>query len=215
LVDGAWRCRGFDAGERVVLPALGALGVRRLDLVVSHADLDHAGLGAVLREVPTRRCGCLGGRSDPAFAGLVALARARGVVLEERAAGDPLLRLGDVAVEPLGPLRGVPRMPRNDASLVVRVRVNGRAVLLPGDIEAAGEAALTGRDAALRADLLKLAHHGSRTSSTRAFLRAAAPGLAIVAAPLHGRFGMPHPETGQRLEALASGAGRGATERCC
>jgi competence protein ComEC len=80
--------------------------------------------------------------------------------------------------------------------------VNGRAVLLPGDIEQASEAALTQSGAALAADLLKLAHHGSRTSSTSAFLRAVAPALAIVSAPLYGRFGMPHPETVQRLAAL-------------
>jgi hypothetical protein len=80
--------------------------------------------------------------------------------------------------------------------------VNGRAVLLPGDIEQASEAALTQSGAALAADVLKLAHHGSRTSSSDAFLRAAAPALAIVSAPLYGRFGMPHPETVQRLAAL-------------
>jgi beta-lactamase superfamily II metal-dependent hydrolase len=104
-------------------------------------------------------------------------------------------------VETLWPPRAGPRSSRNDASLVLRVRLNGRVVLLPGDIEQAAEAALTQSGAALGADLLKLAHHGSRTSSTGAFLRAVAPGLAIVSAPLHGRFGMPHPETVQRLAA--------------
>jgi competence protein ComEC len=207
LVDGGVAIPGrFDAGERVVLPALGALGVRRLDLVVaSHADLDHAGgLAAVLREVPTRRLWLPpGGRVDPAFAGLVALARARGVAIEERSAGDPLLWLGDIAVETLWPPRAGPRSSRNDASLVLRVRVNGRVVLLPGDVEKAAEAALVGSEAVLRADLLKLAHHGSRSSSTRAFLRAAAPALAIVSAPRYGRFGMPHPETVRGLAALA------------
>jgi competence protein ComEC len=205
LVDGGVAVPGrFDAGERVVLPALGALGVRRLDLVVaSHADLDHAGgLAAVLRELPTRRLWLPpGGRSDPAFHALVALARGQGVVIEERAAGDPPLWLGDVAVEPLWPPRSVRHTTRNDASLVLRVRVNGRVVLLPGDLERAGEEGLTRSLATLRADVLKLGHHGSRTSSTLAFLRAVAPALAIVSAPLHGRFGMPHAETLERLAA--------------
>ena len=205
LVDGGVAIEGgFDAGERVVLPALAALGVGRLDLVVaSHADLDHAGgLGAVLREVPARRLWLPpGGRSDAAFAALVALARARGVAIEERAAEDPVLWLGDVAVETLWPPRAGPRPSRNDGSLVLRVRVNGRVVLLPGDVERAAEKALSERGAALGADLLKLAHHGSRTSSTRAFLDAASPALAVVSAPLHGRFGMPHPETVERLAA--------------
>jgi competence protein ComEC len=124
------------------------------------------------------------------------------VTIEERAAEDPALWLGDVEVEPLWPPRSAQRSSRNDASLVLRVRVNGRGVLLPGDVEQAGEAALARSEQALAADLLKLAHHGSRSSSTGAFLRAVAPALAIVSAPLHGRFGMPHSETVQRLAAL-------------
>ena len=82
LVDGGVAVpERFDAGERVVVPALGALGVAALDLVVaSHADLDHAGgLPAVLRAVPVRRLWLPpGGRAEPAFAALVELAHAQG-----------------------------------------------------------------------------------------------------------------------------------------
>ena len=203
LVDGGVAVpERFDAGERVVVPALGALGVAALDLVVaSHADLDHAGgLPAVLRALPVRRLWLPpGGRDDPAFAALLEVANARGVAVEERAAEDPPWRIGDLRIETLWPGRGASRRSRNDASLVLRVHVGGRIVLLPGDLELAGEQGLAAAE--LRADLLKLGHHGSRTSSSRAFLRAVSPALAIVSAPRHGRFGMPHREVVERLAA--------------
>jgi len=205
LVDGGVAVPGgFDAGASVVLPALGALGIRRLDLVVaSHADLDHAGgLAAVLRELPVQRLWLPpGGRSDPAFAALLQLAHARGVVIEERAAGDPALEVGDVSLEPLWPPRAAPSGSRNDGSLVLRVRLAGRSLLLPGDLGQPGERRLLERGSPLSADVLKLGHHGSRTSSSAALLQATSPGLAIVSAPLAGRFRMPHTEVIERLAA--------------
>jgi competence protein ComEC len=210
LVDGgtaldADGARRFDAGERVVLPALGALGVRRLDLVIaSHADLDHrGGLPAVLRALPV---GSLwlppGGRADPAFRELLDAAAARGVSVAERAAGEAPLALGDLAVEALWPPRVGGPAERNDASLVVRVEVGRQRALFAGDLEQAGERRLlAARAGALRAELLKLGHHGSRTSSSSAFLAAVAPRLAVVSAPRHGRFGMPHAEVLERLRA--------------
>jgi competence protein ComEC len=170
-------------------------------VVASHADLDHAGgLPAVLRALPVRRLWLPpGGRDDPAFAALVELAHARGVAIEERAAEDPPLRIGDLRIETLWPPRGASRRKRNDSSLVLRIHAGGRIVLLPGDLEQAGERGLAAAE--LHADVLKLGHHGSRTSSSRAFLRAVSPALAIVSAPRHGRFGMPHREVVERLAA--------------
>jgi competence protein ComEC len=205
LVDAGVALPGrWDAGERVVVPALGALGVRRLALVAaSHADLDHAGgLAAVLEAVPAERLWLPpGGRTEPAFAPLLAVARARGVAVEERAASDPPRWFGDVRVEALWPRRAAARASRNDASLVLRLRIAGCTLLLPGDLGAGAERALAAAAPALRADVLKLAHHGSRTSSSAAFLAAVSPALAVVSAPRHGRFGMPHAEVRARLSA--------------
>jgi hypothetical protein len=89
----------------------------------------------------------------------------------------------------------------NDRSLVVRVEAEGATLLLPGDVEAGAEEALIASGAPLRSDVLKLAHHGSRTSSTAALLAVVAPRLAIASAPCTGRFGMPHPEVIERLDA--------------
>jgi competence protein ComEC len=94
----------------------------------------------------------------------------------------------------------------NDRSLVLRVELEGEGtrVLLPGDIEAAAEAALVAAGAPLAADVLKLPHHGSRTSSGAVFLARVGAALAIASAPCLGRFAMPHTEV--RRGAAAAGA---------
>lgn len=204
LVDGGTAIPGgVDLGERIVVPALRALGVRRIDLLVaSHADLDHrGGLPAVLRSVHVGRIWLpRGGRADAAFAPLLEEARRRGIPVEERGEGGAPFRGEDLVATPLWPPAGASFGPsENDGSLVLRVDTPGARVLLPGDIEAPAEEALVARGADLRADVLKLAHHGSRTSSTAVFLDAVRPRVAVASAPPAGRFGMPHPAVRARL----------------
>lgn len=197
---------GWDAGARVVVPALAALGVRRLDaLAITHADLDHrGGAPAVLDTFPCRELWLpRGALRDPSFRALIAHASALGVRARERGAGDAPLVRGALRVAPLWPPRELEPLGDNDRSLVLRVELPGVRALLLGDLEARGEGALLASGADLRADVVKLAHHGSRSSSTSALLRAASPRLAIASAPLGGRFGWPHPEVRERL--VASG----------
>jgi competence protein ComEC len=196
---------GADLGARVVVPALRALGVTRLDVVAaSHADLDHrGGLAAVLAAVPAERLWLpRGAAGDPVFAPLVAAARARGVRVEEKGAGDPLERVGDLEIRAVWPPREAPGgLSRNDRSLVLRIAVGSRTVLLPGDVEAPAEEILSRLGTELRAGVVKLPHHGSRTSSTAALLDAAGGDVAIVSAPRASRFGMPHAEVLARARA--------------
>ncbi len=195
---------GGDLGASVVVPALRALGVRRLAVVAaSHADLDHrGGLPSVLRAIPTERLWLPhGAASEPAFAALIAEARALGVRVEERGAGSPRERIGDLDVTPLWPPPATSPMPsRNDRSLTLHIDVAGRSLLLAGDIEATAEAALLASGVLLHADVLKLSHHGSRTSSSRAFLDAVGGAIAIASAPRWSRFGMPHAEVALRVQ---------------
>ncbi len=211
---------GPDLGRRVVVPALRALGVRRLDLVLaSHADLDHrGGLPAVLAAIPVGELWLPpGGRDEPGFSALRAVAAARGVLVVERGAGSPPAQLGDLTVTPLWPPAGAVTGSSNDRSLVVRVDVGGHRVLLPGDIEAAAESALLAAGAELRADLLKLPHHGSRTSSTARFLEAVGATLAVASAPWQGRFGVARSGRGRsrraRLPRLGAHRRRGRAAR--
>ncbi|MBM4385725.1 MAG: DNA internalization-related competence protein ComEC/Rec2 [Deltaproteobacteria bacterium] len=195
---------GWDAGASIVVPALAALGVRELDaLAVSHADLDHR--GGAPSVLDTFRCRELwlphGARAEPGFAALAARARKRGVRVRERGLGDaPIVRAG-VRVAPLWPPRDAARLGDNDRSLVLRVELAGLSALLLGDLEARGEERLLASGARLRADVLKLAHHGSRSSTTHGLLDAVQPRLAIASAPLAGRFGWPHASVRERVAA--------------
>lgn len=205
LVDaGAALPERWDRGARDVLPALAALGVERLDLVVaSHGDLDHrGGLPAVLRGIEVGRLWLpLDAADAPDFELLRAVARQRGIPVEARGAGSPALRVGDLRVLPLWPPRGYEVPSRNDASLVVRVEAGTRSLLLPGDLEARGEAALLASGAPLAAQILMVPHHGSRTSSTPAFLERVGARLAVISAPCVGRFPTPHVDVLERLRA--------------
>lgn len=193
---------GVDLGATVVAPALRALGVARLDLLVaSHADLDHrGGLPAVLRALPVARVWLPhGGRADPAFAELLRAARAAGAAVEEHGAGSAPLRIGDLRVEALWPPREELGGSRNDRSLTLRIEAAGRAVLLPGDLGAEAERRLVAKGVPLRADVLKLGHHGSRSSSSGPWLAAVGGAVAVASAPRAGRFGMPHAEVVARV----------------
>lgn len=205
LVDGALALsEGPDLGERSVLPALRALGIGGLDLVIAtHADLDHrGGLPAVLRGLPVASLwlpwASLG---DPGFTTLRDVAAARGVRVREQGAGGPPARLGDLLVEPLWPPREAVATSRNDRSLVVRVSARS-GVILAGDLGPSAERELV-RSADLRADVLLLPHHGSRFSTTGDLLAAVDPLVAVVSTPCGGRFRHPHAEVRQRVRASA------------
>ena len=201
LVDGGWAAPGLgDLGASTVVPALRALGVSSLDLVVaSHGDTDHqGGLPAVLRAFPVARLWLPpGGVPDPVFAELVELASRRGVRIEERAQGDSEERIGDLRITPLWPPRDW-RGSTNDRSLVLRIELAQRRLLLTGDLGGEAERALRESGADLRADVLKVGHHGSASSASPEFLRATGASVALVSAPC-GRRSLPSPQTLARL----------------
>ncbi|HWH74647.1 MAG TPA: DNA internalization-related competence protein ComEC/Rec2 [Methylibium sp.] len=193
--------RETDAGERVLLPLLRALGERRLDaLVLSHRDGDHVGgAAALLRGLPVTR---LLSSLEPGHP-LLALARERGVASVPCEAGGRWHWDG-VTFEWLHPgpellVRAGWEKTRSNALSCV-LRVEGRwdsrpqRVLLAGDIERPEEQALVAaRGTGLAADVLLVPHHGSQTSSSAAFLDAVAPQVAVVQAGYRNRFGHPAP----------------------
>lgn len=188
---------GRDPGERDVLPLLRDLGVGHLAAVfVSHPHPDHVlGLGAVLDAIPVDAAFGNGepGEGDAA----TAVARLHPTVLRPGSTWS----MGGVAFEVLGGDRA--GLSGNDASLVLRVRYGRVAFLFPGDVETAGEDAAV-RAGGLAADVVKVPHHGSRTSSSPAFVAAVRPRFAVVSVGAMNRFGFPRPETLERWR--ASGA---------
>ena len=186
-----------DAGQRVLVPLLRALGERLDRVVLSHRDSDHTGgAAAVLGMQP--QADLLG--SIEAGHALQQLRPARRCLAGQRWEWD------GVRFEVLHPSPGDGEragVKPNAMSCVLRIEGGRGVALLAGDIERDQEAALAsapGR-AALRADLLLVPHHGSKTSSSENFLDAVAPRLAVVQAGYRNRFGHPAPEVLARYEA--------------
>jgi competence protein ComEC len=188
---------GHWPGE--ALRELSRARVRRLDaLVVTHPDEDHTGgAAAVLAnlEVGALVFGSASGERAE-LAPLRRLAHGRGVAEVAVDAGSELAA-GDLAVRVLWPPAGWTGAD-NDASVVAAVTAGGVRVLVCGDLEATGERALLELGVDLRSDVLQLGHHGSRTSSTRAFLTAVAPRVALAASGTRPRYAYPHPEVRRR-----------------
>jgi competence protein ComEC len=187
----------------VVVPALHALGIERVDvLMVSHADNDHAGgAAAVARAFPhaARYAG------EPARMPLPMQACRMGQAW----------RWDGVGFRVLSPDRVSPGR-RNDRSCVLAVDGAGGRLLLTGDIGSEVEPAVAAALGPARPTVLVVPHHGSRHSSAPSFIAAIAPRLAVVSAGWRNRFGHPHPLVVQRYAKagvpLLDTASRGAVE---
>ncbi len=191
LYDAGPAFRGSDAGERVVVPVLRALATRHLDvLLVSHADIDHrGGAPAVIEAYPA--VAVLGPSGAPA------------------APGTPCTRgrawnWDGVRFEVLHPAAGAPARNDNATSCVLRVTARGASLLLTGDIEAPEEEALVAAGLVAPADLVLAAHHGSRSSSSAAFVQATRPAYVVAAAGHRNRWGFPAAEVVARWRATGA-----------
>jgi competence protein ComEC len=207
-----------DAGRwpGEALRELARARVRRLDaLIVTHPDEDHTGgAAAVLETIGVAALvypACAAERAE--LLPLRELARRHGVAELAVAAGSEL-SAGDLRGRVLWPPPGWSGAD-NDASLVAALGVGPARLLICGDLEASGERALLRAGGELRADLLQLGHHGSRTSSTSAFLAAVGPRVALAASGTRPRYAYPHPDVRRRARAaralvLAQTAGIGS-----
>jgi competence protein ComEC len=204
LVDGGPGGAGrFDVGERVLAPFLWNRPLGRLDVVaLSHWDADHSGgLAAVLARFPVGELWESGRGPAGARETMAALSRAR-VPRRVLAAGQRLW-LGHAVLTVLGPAPGPPQA-ANDESLVLRLDWRGLSLLLPGDLGARGEALMLERAGPLRVAALKVAHHGSRSSTGGPFLAAARPRVAVISVGARNPFRHPSPEALARLEAAGT-----------
>ena len=192
-----------DAAARVITPYLRGHGIEALDaLVVSHEDSDHAGgTETVIDAVPVRTMLA----SLPNGHALHATAAAHDIGLTSCLAGQAWTWDG-VTFEMLHPARPPAdgaRVSSNARSCVLRIGNGRHAALLTGDIEAPQEAALVASETPerLMADILLVPHHGSKTSSSGAFLDAVSPQVAVFQVGYRNRYGHPHRQVWQRYVA--------------
>jgi competence protein ComEC len=196
LVDGGgWP--GGDFGGRVLLPALARLGVRSLEVaVLSHPDADHcAGLADLAAYMPIAELWIAPGWGGaPCLQRLLSGPGGRARVLWR---GDHLSwrRFGLDVLHPAPGERGA----GNDRSLVIAAGAGGRSVLLTGDIPEAVETTLVRRRVLLPVDALKVAHHGSRSSTSLPFLASTTPRWALISAGRSNAYGHPSDAALDRL----------------
>lgn len=207
LIDTGPRARGRDAGRRVIVPYLLRRGVTRLDLMVlSHPDLDHiGGAPAVLRSLE------VGAVVDPGlpvgkgiYVDLLELAREQGVPWDAVRSGQ-VLEIDEVRLTVLHPsaafLNTTPPPSANDASVVLMLEYGKFRSILTGDAPVEVEEIIMQAGWTQDIDVLKVGHHGSRTSTSWTFLAATRPEVALISAGAGNSFGHPHPEVMQSLAA--------------
>lgn len=211
LFDGGIAGFGKDAGEHVILPVLRHLGIRRLEAIIaSHPHADHVGgLVTVMERVEVGHYLDSGQHFGSSTAARIhQLIRDQGITYHIVAAGDSILGFGDVSAVVLHPrpgyvnLHGKAPDGLNNGSVVVKITFRGKSCLLTGDIEHETDSALLAWGERLRSTILKAAHHGSRTSSTRPFLKAVRPRWVAISCGIENKFGHPSPEVLSRYKGL-------------
>lgn len=217
LVDGGGRIKyknddeadAFESdvrgiGEAVVSEFLWARGYSRIDHILgTHADADHIqgltdvaknfGVGsAVFGKIPL---------DDVDFVELATVLGRRAIPVETIGRGDNL-QFGEVTVEVLYPVAAADpnTVSDNDHSIVLRIVYGNRAFLLTGDIERPAEKALVNSGGTLVADLIKVPHHGSRTSSTDEFIDLVGAKYAVISVGRASPFGHPHKDVVERWQ---------------
>ncbi len=206
LVDGGGGWRNFDMGERVVARYLWSRKIMRVDwLALSHPDHDHfGGFEFIARNFSPREFWTIAAQSrDRSYSRLLATLDELGIPVRFVDAATPPADPGGVRVSALNP-PAPEGTKRNNGSMVLRLEFAGASFLFTGDLEAAGEQALLASGPSLRALVLKVPHHGSRTSSTPEFVAAVRPEAAVISLGYHNRFHFPAPEV------LARYGGEGA-----
>jgi competence protein ComEC len=191
-----------SVGERVVSEYLWSQGLDRIDyLLPTHADADHIdGLNDIARNFKVRSA--IVTRTpfdDPEYARFSQTMRSAAVPIERIGAGD-MMRFGEVTVDVLWPPpdESVDAPWRNNDGTVLRVRYGSQAFLFAADIEKEAEARIVQLHGDLRSGIVKVAHHGSKTSSTTDFIKATIASLAIISVGRTSIFGHPNKEVVER-----------------
>jgi len=208
LIDGGGNAKEeYDPGKQVLLPFLAEHQIGRLDcLFVSHADLDHiGGTIAVLEKIPVKKI-ILGKQfeENANLEKLLQLAKRRKITVEIVEEGMEIKVEKDVSLSVIWPSREnrITENGVNNNSLVFRLSYANFSMLFTGDIEKIAEEKILEQvdKNRLKADVLKVGHHGSKTSSISEWVEAVKPKIALIGVGENNRFGHPNGEVVERLE---------------
>ncbi len=211
LIDGGPCTYYNDSGKRAISPALNYLGIRKIDLMVlSHPHNDHiGGLISVLETFPVG-CAVDGGQifsQEELVSKFYQILREKNISYTKVSQGDEIKGPNEVSLKIISPnrelvnQRGESLHGLNNGSVVILLEYKKIRILLTGDMEAMAEKWLS-RDSTLGADVLKVAHHGSKTSSTPAFIKQVSPRYAIVSCGIENRYGLPDEEVLETFQKL-------------
>jgi competence protein ComEC len=194
---------GMDIGEEVVSPYLWSRGIKKIDVIaLTHAHQDHlGGLPAILENFEVRELWVGRDINIAAYRHVLGVARERGVRILHRKQGETF-NLDGVSGSILWPdnlYEG--KAANNNDSLVIRLTDGSQSFLLAGDIEQPSERKILAEDQTVAVNFLKVAHHGSKTSTIDPFLTAVHPGFAAISVGKDNSFGHPSPEVIDRLQA--------------
>lgn len=202
LIDGGGS-DSFDVGEKVLLPYLLDRRILKIDYVlISHFDTDHAtGVAQILGKIDvssiilTRQL-----EENDIYRHILSIAKEKKIKLIYVKEGD-VLKIGGIKISIIHPENKLMiNNPMNNNSIVCKVEYNSFSMLLTGDIEMEAEELILRKNINLKADVLKVAHHGSKTSTTGEFLKAINPKVALIGVGKNNNFGHPSNEVIQRLK---------------
>lgn len=212
FIDGGVKNEYFDSGRSILLPFLRWEGDRKLDgVVISHPEMDHmGGLLTTIGRLPPRNIWWNPVMVKSAHLdSLFAVAKNQGAEISTADRTQNPVRLGAATLRFLNPGStrkndSVRHASFNNASVVCRIEHGDVAFLFTGDLESEGEQELLASGLPLAASVLKVAHHGSKTSTTRAFLEAVRPRIAVISC--EGPILKSHPDRGviERIESAGA-----------